>query len=71
MVVIKPVPPCCTDLLTQARRFLYRSLHVIVPLFYGMYVRFQPYRNGNLSGTLICSKKKKSADDGADGHGPK
>jgi hypothetical protein len=23
-----------------------------------MYVRFQPYRNGDLSGTLIGSKKK-------------
>jgi len=57
LVVIKPEPPCSINLLTQAR-FLYRSLHVVVPLFSAMYVRFQPYRNGNLSGTLNGSKKK-------------
>jgi len=58
LVVIKPAPPCSTNLLTQAR-FLYRSLRMVVPLFSAMYVRFKPYRNGNLSAKLFGSKKKK------------
>jgi hypothetical protein len=31
---------------------------MVVPLFSAMYVRFQPYRNGDLFGTLIGSKQK-------------
>jgi hypothetical protein len=57
MVVSKPVPHCSTKLLTQVVKFLYINVCVIVPLFPVMYVRFQLYRNGDLSGTQIGKKE--------------
>jgi hypothetical protein len=57
VVVIKPAKHCSTKLLTQSIWFLYRNLRVVFPSFLVMYVRYQLYRNWDLSVTQIGPKK--------------